>query len=236
MRHLTPRATPEIQTLLDGLLDLTADVESYRHIMYAIGVLLARDLIDMLQPTGKEALRLAFTVEDADFLVAGALDALEKTKAFREINLACFWNEHSEPFSLEQYRTAPVIKKYLEPATSEPTFLVVVKSIIRGTCVVKTNLTHLIESTIPERIIIAAPVILEGAEARLNREFPPSMHEKFEYCYYAADTEKDETGTVIPGVGGNIYVRLGFADEDDKNRYTPKLVKLRRKQFEALSA
>jgi hypothetical protein len=142
MRHLTPRATPEIQTLLDGLLDLTADVESYRHIMYAVGALLAHDLTNMLQPTGKEALQLAFTVEDADFLVAGVLETLEETNAFSHISLACFWNEHSEPFSLDKYRTAPIIKKYFEPATTEPTFLVVVKSIIRGTCVVKTNLTH----------------------------------------------------------------------------------------------
>lgn len=233
MRNLTQRATPEIQRLLDSLLDMTADVESYRHIMHSIGVLLAYDLINMLHPSGNEALRLAFTVEDADFLVAGIFETLEKVGVFREINLACFWNEHSQPFGIDQYRTAPIIKKYFEPALTEPSFLVVVKSIVRGTCVIKTNLTNLIESTAPERILIAAPVVLKGAELRLNNEFPPSMHKKFDFCYYAEDDKVDETGTVIPGVGGNIYKRLGFTDEGDKNRYTPELVRSRRKRFES---
>ncbi|MGQ7846600.1 hypothetical protein ACUNV4_19110 [Granulosicoccus sp. 3-233] len=40
--------------------------------------------------------------------------------------------------------------------------------------------------------------------------------------------DKSDTGEVIPGIGGNVYQRLGFGDQESKNRYTPDFVKERR--------
>ena len=38
-------------------------------------------------------------------------------------------------------------------------------------------------------------------------------------------------GIIIPGIGGEVYARLGFGTQDDKNRYTPELVKQRRNEI-----
>ncbi len=36
---------------------------------------------------------------------------------------------------------------------------------------------------------------------------------------------------VIPGIGGNVYLRLGWEGQDDKNKYIPEIVKTRRPKF-----
>jgi hypothetical protein len=105
--------------------------------------------------------------------------------------------------------------------------LIVVKSIISGACVVKTNLASLIDEALPLRVIVAAPVMLKGAEQRLASEFPQSMSSRFEYFAFAIDDEKGSDDNVVPGIGGSVYERLGFGD---KTAYIPEIVKERRRR------
>ena len=46
--------------------------------------------------------------------------------------------------------------------------------------------------------------------------------------YLAEDDVKTPEGIIVPGIGGEVYARLGFGSQDDKNRSTPELVKQRR--------
>jgi len=47
---------------------------------------------------------------------------------------------------------------------------------------------------------------------------------KFDFTFLAKDEERDASGEVIPGIGGNVYHLLGFKDQRSKNRYTPRVV------------
>jgi len=126
--------------------------------------------------------------------------------------------------------TAPIQKRYAEPSMKSVDALIVAKSIIAGACVVKTNLTNLIRESNPSEILVVAPVMFANAKANLEREFPQDITQRFDYAYFAEDDEKTSDGNVIPGIGGNVYQRLGFGDQDSKNRYTPQLVIARRRQ------
>lgn len=218
-----------VSSLLDTLANASTGTSLYRETMIKIGSLLG-GVIAAKYGNKDHELCLAFTVEDADYLAKGILDSVEQSQQFSDIRVACFWNER---IKVEGISAAPIKRRYLEPSNNPKQTLVVIKSIISGACVVKTNLRNLINEREPENILIAAPVILKGAEERLEKEFDQKISDRFEYIYFAIDGEKDSTGNVIPGIGGDVYQRLGFKDQDDKNRYSPEIVKNRRKMFSA---
>ena len=108
--------------------------------------------------------------------------------------------------------------------------MIIVKSIISGACVVKTNLTRVISFAKPKEIFVVSPVII-GAEDRLAREFPEEVSSKFKFVHFATDTEKDADGENIrPGIGGSVYELLRLGDGHSKNNYMPSIVKQRRKR------
>jgi hypothetical protein len=104
----------------------------------------------------------------------------------------------------------------------------VVKSVIFGACVVRTNLENLIQKIDPQEILIVAPVIYHQAKQSLAESFNPDLANKFQFFYFAEDDDCNEQGELVPGIGGSIYNRLGFAGQDEKNQYLPQLVKTRR--------
>ena len=128
------------------------------------------------------------------------------------------------------FDVAPVMKQYREVEDLDGAVVVVVKSIISGACVVKTNLAMLIDHVTPSRVFVAAPVMLKGAEQRLASEFPVEVADRFEYRTFAIDDQKDADENVTLGIGGSVYERLGF---QDKNTHVPEIVKQRRQRFVA---
>lgn len=228
MRHGTKWSSVQKEAILNTLLDCKNDPERYRNAMYQLGRALGGDIANAFS-SARSDIYVACTVEDADFLAKGILDVLEDTRSFKAIHFACFWNERKQ---LGQFEIAPILKKYKEPSSAECQTLVIVKSIISGACVVKTNLTSMISELQPTNILVVAPVILEGAEMRLKREFPEAISDKFEFVTYAVDDEKLEDN-VVPGIGGNVYELLGYGGEADKNAYIPEIVRSRRARFAA---
>jgi hypothetical protein len=103
--------------------------------------------------------------------------------------------------------------------------LVVVKSVISGSCVVRTNLLALLERVDVTKIYIVAPVVHKKAESTLINEFPPEVAAKFKFIYLAKDEERDSSGEVIPGIGGHVYQLLGLGDQPSRTGYVPSLVK-----------
>ena len=220
-RHFSEYTSDIGKSNLARLADASTNVEDYSNALYLLGKELGNVLAEQI--TG-ENICVACTVEDADFLAKGIIDSL--SDLYSDISLACFWNQRQQALSI-----APIIKKYCEPAVNNANILVIVKSIISGACVVKTNLTNLIQDIEPDNIFVVAPVIHSDAEKKLNSEFPSAITEKFKYIYFAIDDEMQSNGNLVPGIGGNVYQRLGFKDQDDKNKFIPKLVKERRESL-----
>ena len=220
-----PRYEDQAGKLLDQMSDRSTDPIHYQMAMYGIGELMGSWLLEEIDDP-EAGVYLAFTVEDADFLAAGILKQMEAKLG--HVPFACFWNHRFSPFDIDDLKVAPIIREFKEPVGARVKYLIVVKSIISGACVVRTNLEHLIEKIMPERIFIVAPVIHEQSEEKLRREFEPEVYNKFEFFYFAKDSERLPDGEVVPGIGGSVYERLGFEGQDDKNRYIPDTVKRRR--------
>jgi hypothetical protein len=213
--------------LVNQLAQIKDNPTEYRRQMRYVGHHLADGILATANAISDE-ICVVCTVEDADFLARGLIERLEEAGLASKIHLICLWNDKIKK---ENVSLSPVVKEYKEEfdSTNTTTFIIV-KSIISGACVVKTNLTYAISIANPTRIFVASPVMLEGAEGRLAHEFPEEISRKFEFVTFAIDTDKDGEN-VIPGIGGSVYELLGLGNSKDKNRYVPRLVKERRAKF-----
>jgi len=217
-----------VKTLVNELPQLVGDVSTYRQHMLEIGRHLAESLFPQLLAAQPKDICVICTVEDADFLARGLIEKLEAHHLGNQTHLICMWNARAK---VQGVSISPVLRSYEESFDKDNAVFIIVKSIISGACVVKTNLTKAISDNNPKRIFIASPVMLKGAEMRLQAEFPADVARKFEFVSYATDSEKSADGEeVIPGVGGSVYERLGFEGEKDKNRYVPEIVRERRRK------
>jgi hypothetical protein len=182
-REYSSSVNIHIRRSLDVLADRNTVIEDYRVAMLALGQELGNNIVGKIHsPDAK--ICLACTAEDADFLAVGIVGSLEAQGLSPK--LACFWNQRTTPFGVSDIQVAPIIKKYREPFDSQTDILIVVKSIISGACVVKTNLKNLIQDITPQSIIIAAPVVYAGAEERLKDEFDQGKRIK-NYIEYLMD-------------------------------------------------
>ncbi|TVU67216.1 hypothetical protein [Cobetia crustatorum] len=199
------------------------DTHAYQYQMERLGFLLGKSMRDGKSLASAKTVLVVSTAEDADYLASGVIKALKKKYS---VKFAVFWNNH---YSLENKSSiAPVINTYYEPGYEKSDALVIVKSVISGSCVVKTNLMRLMsveESLLKNSVHVVAPVIHESAEQKLKSEFPCSISEKFTFVYFAKDKIRSSDGDVIPGIGGQIYELLGLKGQPARTGYIPALVK-----------
>lgn len=226
MRNFVSPLSAEVLGDLDRLTRPAGEVGTvaYREAMARLGQGFVKAYADRLRSIGR--LLLVCTNEDADFLARGVLDGLNL--AAIKTHVACFWNDR-EVFagnrSAVTVDMAPIVRRYVEPG--EVDAMLVVKSIISSACVVRTNISELIYDYQPSRVIVFAPVVLKGAEGRVAEEFDEHIQQRFEFFWFAEDDEKDGDN-VRPGIGGQVYERLGIGTRQEKNDYVPALVKERR--------
>lgn len=205
--------------LLDQLLACTDAPEQYRNTMYSLGQRLGNNLNDKV--AGSSCMVVS-TAEDADFLSKGIIESISKSA--QKVYAGVFWNNHYQ--ISKGNSVAPVIHKYLQPGFQKSKTLVVAKSVMSGSCVVRSNILELIENLELERIFILSPVMHEKAERNLIAEFPENISARFEFVYFAKDIAKDEvSGEVKPGIGGMVYKLLGISDQPVKVGYVPQLVR-----------
>jgi hypothetical protein len=228
---MTNRFTPAALRIGAPVFDLLAEIADtltaatpYRAAMTKLGRLLGEELAGRFSLRGGTVC-VAFTVEDADFLARGLVGAIEA--AGGQVTLACFWNRRDKPYDIDWLDIAPIVQEYIEPLPPKLDHLIVLKSIISGTCVVRTNLLRLLDEAQPETIHIAAPVMLEGAEGRLAKSLSPELVASFDFVSFAIDTEITPEGIIKPGIGGEIYDRLGLGGITQKNAVMPALVEER---------
>lgn len=219
---------PEAKFLVNKLLRLREDVEGYRTNMRMLGVHLADSLLPLLRNELAEDICVVCTVEDADFLARGLIEELESNGFRDKTHMICMWNQRMKK---EGVSVSPVLRTYEESFDKNNAIFIIVKSIISGACVVKTNLTKAITSANPRCVFVAAPVMLKDAETGLANEFPEAISRKFKFIHFATDTQKSADGEeVLPGIGGSVYELLGLGNETTKNKYIPEIVRERRRR------
>lgn len=216
-------ANNEVKQLLSRLIDPLLNATHYAKTLYSLGYAFGPILQERFKASN--AVTLACTVEDADYLAKGMIDYLEQHNS--RVFLNVFWNKRFKPGGIS---VAPIVKQYQDRESKSTDTLIIIKSIISSSCVVRTNLTRHIEAFVPQQILVVAPVLMKGSLEKLAGEFDKQISNRFEYIYFAEDDEKTKDGIIIPGIGGDIYKRLGFLNQNDKNRYIPTIVKERRQR------
>ena len=219
--NIQPENVVSVKKSLDVLIDPNTRVEDYRNAFYILGLelgkILAREVIDI----NHDEMMLVCASEDVDWLAFGVETGLGKGK----IPLSVFWNTRSTVYrdDKEIIEISPIIKSYEEPI-AVCKLLIVAKSIISSSCVVKTQLTRLIGKLKPEKIAILAPVMYKDGKPNLEKEFPAEVSNKFHFITFAVDDTRNVSGEVVPGIGGMIYPKLGLGDIEEKNHYIPEMV------------
>lgn len=213
-----------IRKSLDVLADKTTSVEAYRNALEALGVELGHALAQKVDNIPAEETMLVCASEDADWLAKGVESGLAKGM----LPVSVYWSTRDTVYQSEdgeKIEISPIVKAY-EESIDRCRLLIIVKSIISSSCVVKTQLTRLIDRLCPEMIVIMAPVMYKDAQPNLLREFPEEISNKFHFLQFAVDEDR-EGNEVIPGIGGMVYPRLGLGDINKKNQYIPQMVRMR---------
>ena len=211
MRNFAKGVSPETVSTLELLVNKKTSRRAYGAAFYRLGQLLAERLSNV--DLGKKVL-LVCTSEDADFLARGLFESIKKpTQSNRSsVAFACLWQERFDPvpngMNRKRFEVAPIIKRYEEPIEDNIDSLIVVKSIIASSCVVRHALLDTVDRKHPKRIYVVSPVIARGASESLKAEFPRKVASLFKFIYFAEDDSPDADGMVWPGIGGNVYQRL----------------------------
>lgn len=221
--HIPPAIEVEVKQELEGLLDSKLEPVIYRQHMINLGRFLASTFVDKLSESNK--VLLISTAEDADYLLSGVKNQLDIKRI--QQRLAIFWNHH-HPLGSNGKSVAPILHRFIEDGYRDTDTVIIVKSVMSGSCVVRTNLIAMLEQVrLVDRIYIVSPVMHIDAEKNLEKEFPDEISRKFRFVYFAKDEEKSSSGEVIPGIGGQIYKLLGLGDQPVLTGYIPKLVQLK---------
>lgn len=210
-----------IKASLEALANKTTSVEEYRKSFRVLGEKLGKILANEYKAIPAEHTMLVCASEDADWLATGVESGFGKG----ELKKSVYWSSREVVYTNEdgsKVEISPIEKAYEEPI-DDCQLLVIVKSIISTSCVVKTQLTRLIGKISPKQIAILAPVMYKDGIPNLMREFPKEISNRFNFVTFAIDDERVGS-EVIPGIGGMIYPRLGLVDIETKNHYIPEVV------------
>ena len=210
-----------IKASLEALANKNTNVEEYRRAFRVLGEELGKVLAYEYKSTPAARTMLVCASEDADWLATGVESGFGKG----ELKKSVYWSSREVVHINEdgsKVEISPIEKAYEEPI-EDCELLVIVKSIISTSCVVKTQLTRLIGKISPRQIAILAPVMYKAGIPNLMREFPEEINRKFHFVTFAIDDERVGS-EVVPGIGGMVYPRLGLVDIETKNHYIPEMV------------
>ena len=210
-----------IKASLEALADKTTGIEEYRKAFCLLGEELGKVLAYEYKAIPAEHTMLACASEDADWLATG----VELGFGRGELKKSVYWSSREVVHVNEdgsKVEISPIEKAY-EEQIDDCELLIIVKSIISTSCVVKTQLTRLIGKISSKQIAILAPVMYKDGIPNLMREFPEEISRRFNFVTFAIDDER-KGDEVVPGIGGMVYPRLGLVDIESKNHYIPEMV------------
>ena len=188
-----------IKASLDLLANKQTGVCEYREAFRLLGVELGKVLASEYKEVSANHTMLVCASEDADWLANG----VETGFGRGELKKSVYWSSR-EVIHINvdgsKVEISPIEKAY-EESIDDCQLLVVVKSIISTSCVVKTQLTRLIGKLMPKSIAILAPVMYKDGVPNLMQEFPEEINRIFKFISFAVDDERIGN-EVVPGIGG----------------------------------
>ena len=208
---------PNVIDTLNAIADKHTDHKSYRDAFFSIGCELGRVLEPKLPEDYQSSAVLACASEDADWLAKGVLVGISAP----QLPISVFWTKRHQ--LNDDVHITPITMSYQDDIKTSCKTIIIVKSIISSSCVVKTQLLRLISLISPEHIFIVAPVMFVNAEKNLIADFPKDISDKFSFVTFAIDDELNGR-EIVPGIGGMVYDSLGLGGEAKKNQYIPHLV------------
>ena len=165
-----------IKASLEALANKNTNVEEYRRAFRVLGEELGKVLAYEYKSTPAARTMLVCASEDADWLATGVESGFGKG----ELKKSVYWSSREVVHINEdgsKVEISPIEKAYEEPI-EDCELLVIVKSIISTSCVVKTQLTRLIGKISPRQIAILAPVMYKDGIPNLMSEFPEKINRK----------------------------------------------------------
>ncbi len=192
-----------IRLLLDRLIT-SSNPDIYRNTFHQIGVKLGELLKGKIN-TESFPIALACTSEDADWLAKGIIETLDI-----DVDLCVYWSDRlnfGKDTDGKDLEYSNIVKSYEEIDDKSKT-LIITKSIISSSCVVRSQIMRLVSKYKFDKIYIVAPVMYKEAEVNLRQEFPDDICRLFEFISFAIDDNLDDRGWVYPGIGGSVYERL----------------------------
>jgi hypothetical protein len=224
-RRIESWVQPAGRALLEELLSAVGNPAQYRETMTELGRTLATRVVNTLSTNARIA--VVCTNEDADFLARGFVEEAQARLALAgQVTFVCFWNDRQR--LRDSLDIAPIFRRYVEPLEGHFDALVVLKSIVADGCTVKTNIQEVLASVQPDRVVVAAPVVLKGSDERVRQDFSPDVASRFEFTFLAEDDARTDEGFVQPGIGGEVYRLLGLGSKDEAKRYRPQILDQRR--------
>ncbi len=226
-REETASSNPEVRIALESLLN-EPPIAQYGRAMKSLGKSLGLAIKSRLG--SDKPFAIVSTPEDADFLVDGMLSSLPRSRA----RLVCYWTKRKH---FEDGDLATVVQQFVDPRlTNHPNVetVVVAKAIISSGCIVRTHLEKFLTESQPKRVIIAAPVMVKGADQQVASAFPKAISRTFEFVTFAKDPAAGPDGVVRPGVGGVVEERLGLKDRPE--RFSPALISAWRERYAPAAA
>lgn len=214
-----------IKEHLQLLINEHTTVRQYQAAFTDLGKYLAKQVNLKIRSCENSPVTVVLTAEDADYLGKGFVEEFKKISQ-REIYLVCFWNDHKQISTGEQNKSiAPPISEYLQPGYEKSNILIVLKSVISGSCVVRLNILSLYNrmENISD-IHVVSPVVLEQADTALKSNFPNDFSSKIQFTWFAQDDQKADYGEVLPGIGGQIYEKLGLRGKPLEIKYIPRTI------------
>ena len=221
-REETAASSPEVRSALDSLLN-EPPAAQYGRAMKMLGKYLG--LAVRAQLSGDKPFALVSTPEDADFLVDGMLATLPGGRA----RLVCYWTRRK---GFGGGDLATVVQQYVDPRLTrnvDVDTVVIAKAIISSGCIVRTHIEKFLTAAQPRLVIIAAPVMVKGADALVRSAFPNSISKNFEFVTFAKDPAAGPDGIVRPGISGMVEERLGLRDKP--SRFSPALIESWREKY-----